>query len=115
MGKDLEVFRKVAAAIGESLESVCAMQDKERKELMEVLGLEVENLTLMSNHSLMPFFRWRSTMRFLTVTTSPRRIITTMTTYMWTARMRHLLKLWQPAGLLLLKYLMRMMWKKMKA
>ena len=71
VGKDLEVFRKVAAAIGESLESVCAMQDKERKELMEVLGLEVENLTLMSNYSLMHFFRWRSTMRFLTVTTSP--------------------------------------------
>ena len=71
MGKDLEVFRKVAAAIGESLESVCAMQDKERKELMEVLGLEVENLTLMSNYSLMHFFRWRSTMRFSTVTTSP--------------------------------------------
>ena len=71
MGKDLEVFRKVAAAIGESLESVCAMQDKERKELMEVLGLEVENLTLMSNNSLMHFFRWRSTMRFSTVTTSP--------------------------------------------
>ena len=71
VGRDLEVFRKVAAAIGESLESVCAMQDKERKELMEVLGLEVENLTLMSNHSLMHFFRWRSTMRFLTVTTSP--------------------------------------------
>ena len=71
MGKDLEVFRKVAAAIGESLESVCAMQDKERKELMEVLGLEVENLALMSDYSLMHFFRWRSTMRFLTVTTSP--------------------------------------------
>ena len=71
VGKDLEVFRKVAAAIGESLESVCAMQDKERKELMEVLGFEVENLTLMSNYSLMHFFRWRSTMRFLTVTTSP--------------------------------------------
>ena len=71
VGKDLEVFRKVAAAIGESLESVCAMQDKERKELMEVLGLEVENLTLMSNYSLMHFFRWRSTMRFSTVTTSP--------------------------------------------
>ena len=71
VGKDMEVFRKVAAAIGESLESVCAMQDKERKELMEVLGLEVENLTLMSNYSLMHFFRWRSTMRFSTVTTSP--------------------------------------------
>ena len=71
VGEDLEVFRKVAAAIGESLESVCAMQDKERKELMEVLGLEVENLTLMSNYSLMHFFRWRSTMRFLTATTSP--------------------------------------------
>ena len=71
VGKDLEVFRKVAAAIGESLESVCAMQDKERKELMEVLGLEVENLTLISKCSLMHFFRWRSTMRFLTVTTSP--------------------------------------------
>jgi len=38
----LEVFRKVAIAIGETLESVCAMQDKERKELMEVLGLKVE-------------------------------------------------------------------------
>ena len=71
VGKDLEVFRKVAAAIGESLESVCAMQDKERKELMEVLGLEVENLTLMSNYSLVHFFRWRSNMRFLTVMTSP--------------------------------------------
>ena len=34
-------FRKVATAIGETLESVCAMQDKERKELMEVLGLKV--------------------------------------------------------------------------
>ena len=34
--------RKVAIAIGETVESVCAMQDKERKELMEVLGLKVE-------------------------------------------------------------------------
>ena len=65
VGKDLEVFRyniqvyvikpqqrqafnfcfisrKVAVAIGETLESVCAMQDKERKELMEVLGFKVE-------------------------------------------------------------------------
>jgi len=39
---DLEVFRKVALAIGESLESVCSMQEKERKELMEVLGFKVE-------------------------------------------------------------------------
>ena len=34
--------RKVAIAIGETVESVCAMQEKERKELMEVLGLKVE-------------------------------------------------------------------------
>ena len=34
--------RKIAIAIGETVESVCAMQDKERKELMEVLGLKVE-------------------------------------------------------------------------
>ena len=33
--------RKVALAIGESLESVCSMQEKERKELMEVLGFKV--------------------------------------------------------------------------
>merc|ERR1719495_1176621 len=39
---DLEVFRKVALAIGESLESVCSMQEKERKELMDVLGFKVE-------------------------------------------------------------------------
>ena len=32
----------MAAAIGETLESVCAMQDKERKELMEVLGFKVD-------------------------------------------------------------------------
>ena len=36
------ISRKVAAAIGETLESVCAMQDKERKELMEVLGFKVD-------------------------------------------------------------------------
>ena len=35
--------RKVALAIGESLESVCSMQEKERKELMEVLGFKVMN------------------------------------------------------------------------
>jgi len=29
--------------MGETVESVCAMQDKERKELMEVLGLKVED------------------------------------------------------------------------
>merc|ERR1712013_378289 len=40
--RDLEVFRKVALAIGESLESVCSMQEKERKELIEVLGFKVE-------------------------------------------------------------------------
>jgi len=40
--RDLEAFRKVALAIGESLESVCSMQEKERKELMEVLGFKVE-------------------------------------------------------------------------
>ena len=33
--------RKIAIAIGETVESVCAMQEKERKELMEVLGLKV--------------------------------------------------------------------------
>ena len=36
--------RKVALAIGESLESVCSMQEKERKELMEVLGFKVKNV-----------------------------------------------------------------------
>ena len=36
--------RKVALAIGESLESVCSMQEKERKELMEVLGFKVMNI-----------------------------------------------------------------------
>ena len=36
--------RKVALAIGESLESVCSMQEKERKELMEVLGFKVINI-----------------------------------------------------------------------
>ena len=35
------ISRKVAMAIGETLESVCAMQDKERRDLMEVLGLKV--------------------------------------------------------------------------
>ena len=36
------ISRRVAAAIGETLESVCAMQDKERKEPMEVLGFKVD-------------------------------------------------------------------------
>ena len=34
----------MALAIGESLESVCSMQEKERKELIEVLGFKVINL-----------------------------------------------------------------------
>ena len=41
--------RKIAIAIGETVESVCAMQDKERKELMEVLGLKVEIFLYVSN------------------------------------------------------------------
>ena len=41
--------RKIAIAIGETVESVCAMQEKERKELMEVLGLKVEIFLYVSN------------------------------------------------------------------
>ena len=69
--------RKVAIAIGETVESVCAMQEKERKELMEVLGLKVEkqldifvHMSQMSIVDHLPFSRWRISLRFSTVTTS---------------------------------------------
>ena len=42
--------RKVALAIGESLESVCSMQEKERKELMEVLGFKVMSWTFLGKN-----------------------------------------------------------------
>ena len=65
--------RKIAIAIGETVESVCAMQEKERKELMEVLGLKVEKQLDMSQMSIvdhLPFSRWRISLRFSTVAAS---------------------------------------------
>eukprot|EP00092_Neocalanus_flemingeri_P036674 GFUD01039929.1.p1 GENE.GFUD01039929.1~~GFUD01039929.1.p1 ORF type:complete len:679 (+),score=215.73 GFUD01039929.1:42-2078(+) len=38
--KELELYNKLAAAIGDSLEAVCNMQERERNELITVLGLE---------------------------------------------------------------------------
>jgi hypothetical protein len=42
VGRELALFRQVAAAIGESLETVCSMPARERAELVQVLGLKVE-------------------------------------------------------------------------
>jgi hypothetical protein len=39
--KELEIFSKIAAAIGDTLEAVCNMQESERRELITVLGLEI--------------------------------------------------------------------------
>merc|ERR1712059_53767 len=41
LGRELTLFQQVASAIGETLEAVCNMQDKERRELISVLGLEM--------------------------------------------------------------------------
>jgi len=40
VANELEVFKKVAACIGDTLEAVCNMQEKEREELITVLGLK---------------------------------------------------------------------------
>ena len=39
--QEMSLFRQLAAAIGESLKDVCNMQEKERQELITVLGLVV--------------------------------------------------------------------------
>ena len=38
----MDVFRKIASATGESLETVCQMQEEERNNLKSVLGLQQE-------------------------------------------------------------------------
>merc|ERR1712129_331948 len=39
----LEVFKKLAAATNESLESVCTLREEERNELIQVLGIRTDN------------------------------------------------------------------------
>merc|ERR1712129_571551 len=39
----LEVFKKLAAATNESLESVCSMREEERNQLIQVLGIRTDN------------------------------------------------------------------------
>jgi len=44
--KELELFNKLATAIGDTLETVCNMQERERTELITVLGLVSEEETV---------------------------------------------------------------------
>merc|ERR1712129_611011 len=39
----LEVFKKLAAATNESLESVCTMREEERNQLIQLLGIRTDN------------------------------------------------------------------------
>jgi len=47
--QEMSLYRQLATAIGDSLEDVCNMQERERKELITVLGLVVEVSDLMDS------------------------------------------------------------------
>ena len=51
--EEMSLFSQIALAIGETVENVCNMQEKERNDLISVLGLESQQGSL--DHQLLPF------------------------------------------------------------
>ena len=50
--EDLELWGRVAAAIGGSVEVVAGMQEGERQELVKVLGLVVNSMEVQTRYRL---------------------------------------------------------------
>eukprot|EP00092_Neocalanus_flemingeri_P029788 GFUD01032341.1.p1 GENE.GFUD01032341.1~~GFUD01032341.1.p1 ORF type:complete len:113 (+),score=47.92 GFUD01032341.1:96-434(+) len=48
--QEMSLYRQLAAAIGGSLEDVCNLQEKERQEMISVMGLVVEEEKYLLNY-----------------------------------------------------------------